>query len=343
MNPNPSAPAFCEQCGSPLAPGELQCHGCRWLVHSERLKTLAAQAQDAQARGELSVALSHWRDALALLPPDTQQYSVILGQIRSLSDRITAGTSSPKDNSGKSAAGGLGAIGLLLWKFKTAILIALTKGKFILFGLSKMSTFISMLISFGFYTTFYGWQFAAGLVLSIFVHEMGHVYELNRYGVKASAPMFIPGFGALIAMRGVGLSPREDARIGLAGPLWGFGAALAALLLGYLTGIPVMLPIAKFTAVMNLFNLIPIWQLDGSHAFRALSTQQRWLIAGACLLLWIMTHEGFLIGIGLVGAFRAWREPGSAEPDGYSFSQFLFLLAALSFLSLTPLPALPNR
>jgi Zn-dependent protease len=84
-----------------------------------------------------------------------------------------------------------------------------------------MGTLLAMLASLGVYWTMYGWAFAAGLVISIYIHEMGHVAAIRRYGFPASAPKFIPGFGALIQLRGVRPPPVPDARIGLAGPLMG--------------------------------------------------------------------------------------------------------------------------
>ena len=81
-------------------------------------------------------------------------------------------------------ATGVGAVGLMFWKVKALFL-----------GLTKGTTLLSMLLSLGVYWAMWGWKFALGLVLSIYVHEMGHVITLRRYGFKASAPMFIPGFG----------------------------------------------------------------------------------------------------------------------------------------------------
>src|SRR3989454_12639768 len=81
-----------------------------------------------------------------------------------------------------------------------------------------------MLLSAGVYWAAWGWKFALGVVLSIYVHEMGHVQALQRYGIKATAPMFIPGVGAVVRLKQYPASPREDARVGLAGPLGGLGA-----------------------------------------------------------------------------------------------------------------------
>jgi Zn-dependent protease len=105
----------------------------------------------------------------------------------------------------------------------------LGKLKFLLIGLTKASTFISMFAFFGVYWSAYGWPLALGLVLSIYIHEMGHVAMLRGLGIDAGAPMFIPGVGAVVMLKQHVQDPLTDAKIGLAGPVWGLGAAIVAL------------------------------------------------------------------------------------------------------------------
>ena len=73
------------------------------------------------------------------------------------------------------------------------------KAKALLLGLTKGTTLLTMLLSLGVYWSMWGWPLRLGLVLSIYVHEMGHVIALARYGFRATAPMFIPGLGAWFA------------------------------------------------------------------------------------------------------------------------------------------------
>src|ERR1700675_697281 len=108
----------------------------------------------------------------------------------------------PPADGAKKKLGVIGTIGALLLKFKTVGLLILTKGKLVLLGLTKLNTLLSMLVSIGFYWALYGWRFGLGFVLSIYVHEMGHVLALARYGIPASPPMFIPGFGAFVRQIG---------------------------------------------------------------------------------------------------------------------------------------------
>ena len=165
--------------------------------------------------------------------------------------------------------GAVGTFGLLLWKFKVVALLLATKAKFLLLGLTKASTLFSMLASFGVYWSLFGGWFAMGLVVSIYIHEMGHVMALTRFGTPATAPMFIPGVGAVIRLRQVFLNPREDARIGLAGPIWGCAAALGCIGIHALTGGPIWGTLGRVGAWINLFNLTPFWQLDARECSTA--------------------------------------------------------------------------
>ena len=128
--------------------------------------------------------------------------------------------------SARTTTGVLGTLALAAWKFKFLAFVVLGKAKLLLLGLTKASTFLSMFAMVGVYWTRFGFWFALGLVLSIYVHEMGHVAALARYGVPASAPLFIPGLGAVIRLKQDFTDPRQDARVGLAGPIWGLGAAV---------------------------------------------------------------------------------------------------------------------
>jgi Zn-dependent protease len=191
-----------------------------------------------------------------------------------------------------------------------------------------------MLAFAGVYWALYGWKFAVGLVVSIYIHEMGHVITLREYGIAASAPMFIPGFGAFIRLKQLRISPIQDARVGLAGPLYGLGAAVFALAAGYLTGAKAWDAIAHFGAIINLFNLTPVWTLDGSRGFTSQTRQQRLLIVITAGVLWWVTGEVMLGLVMLGGVYRLFTRDAAQEPDNLGMAQFLGLLAALSTVAM---------
>jgi Zn-dependent protease len=341
---------LCASCGTELAPGLLTCPGCHRLVHAERLKELAAAADHSERQGDPRAALAAWQEAQELLPENSRQFTIVSERISALGREVERMPSVPAPAassgvtpegqhphwSGRAGVAGLGAIGLAIWKFKFAAVFLLTKAKFLLMGLTKASTLLSMLATVGVYWAVFGWWFALGLVVSVYIHEMGHVYVLNRYGIKASAPMFIPGFGAMIRVRQRLTDARQDARCGLAGPIWGLAAALAFLAGSLLFQSPAMAAIAQFGAVINLFNLIPIYPLDGGRAFVALTRSQRWLATAAIALSWSLTEEAFLVLLMIAAVFRNLTDRGPTEPDRGALVQYVVLIAALSAMTLIP-------
>jgi Zn-dependent protease len=321
-------PTHCTHCGTELPPFALACPACDSLVHADRLKRLAADADAADRAGDLGGARDQWTSMLPLLPSQSRQHAVIRDRVAALSRRIKAlpdemtPPSTGDAASWKRGAGGLAAIALLL----------LSKLKFLLLGLTKASTFVSMFAFFGVYWSVYGWPLALGLVLSIYIHEMGHVAMLRRLGIEAGAPMFIPGVGAFVMLKQHVSDPLTDAKIGLAGPVWGLSAALAALAVYGATGARIWLAIAQLTGFINLFNLIPIWQLDGSRGFHALARSERWMLVGAIALALVVTEQRLLFIVGAVAVWRAMQKE-EGPGDRRVLATFAALVVTLSLLA----------
>ena len=213
-----------------------------------------------------------------------------------------------------------------------------TKLKFLLVALKSvkfLGTGFTALLSVGAYALYFGWQFAVGLVALIFIHEMGHVLVLNRYGVKATAPIFIPFMGAYIGMKELPKNAVMEAYVGLGGPVIGSIGAMAAYGIYQTTDHRLFLALAYVGLFLNLFNLLPILPLDGGRAVGAIS---RWLwIAGyigliALLLLW---PSPILFIILLFGAPEAWNAlRGRGHSDYYTVAPGDRLTVALIYFGL---------
>ena len=325
---DPVTPTHCRRCQTELPPDALACPACATLVHADTLKKLAAGAGEAAAVGDLVTAREQWAAALPLLPPHAQQHQSVRERISELTRRIDAARTGPAPAApAHSDWWRRGAAGLA-----TAAVVLVGKLKFLLLGLTKASTFVSMVAFFGVYWSVYGWPLALGLVLSIYIHEMGHVAMLRRLGIAAGAPLFIPGVGALVMLKKHIADPLMDARIGLAGPAWGLGAALAALSVYWVTRAPIWLAIAQLTGFINLFNLIPIWQLDGSRGLHALARQERWILVAVIALALVLTGQRLLLVVAGVAVWRALqREAGPG--DARVLATFAALVMALSMIA----------
>jgi Zn-dependent protease len=274
---------------------------------------LAGQARDWQG------ARQAWVKALELLPPDSAEYQLTKTRIENIDQQLSDGSV------WKKRLAKLGPIG-------TFLVVAFSKGKLLLLGLTKLSTFASMLAFFAVYWSLFGWRFALGFVMSIYIHEMGHVMALRKYNIAASAPMFIPFVGALVRMKQYPHNVGEDARVGLAGPIWGLGSAIAAWLAAIATGLPVWYAIAHTAAWLNLFNLLPIWQLDGGRGFRALTRKQRGIAAAVAIAMWAVTHQTILLLIALGAGYRLFSRDYPSEDDSIVLMQYAGLIVLLSML-----------
>ncbi len=251
-----------------------------------------------------------------------------------LEARASAADPRAKAHRSRGAIGGLLALLFaVLAKGKLAIFFALGKLKFLLLGLTKLGSLSSMALSMWFYAVSWGWPFAAGLVVSIYVHEMGHVAALRHFGIRATAPMFIPGFGAFIRLQQPLHDPVHDARSGLMGPVWGLAAAVIAFVAYRATNLPIWAAIAGSGAWINLFNLIPIWSLDGSRGFRSMSRGERWFAAFFVGAAFLATREVLLAVIAVVAAVRSLRTNPEEVSDRTGTALYCWLIATLSLLA----------
>lgn len=334
----------CAGCGSGIPAGRLACPACQTLVHADALRRLAEEAERASQGGDRAAAVRSWREALELLPPDSVQSKRIGERLAQLTrdgepkapPAATTDTPAPSGNRRGAISAALAGVALVLSKFKFLIFLVLTKLKWLALGLSKGATLLTMLLSIGVYWTAFGWPFAVGFVVCLYIHEMGHVAALEKLGIKATAPMFIPGFGAFVRLKQYPASPSEDARVGLAGPIWGMGAALACFALWRVTGSAIWGALAEWGARINLFNLMPLGSLDGGRGFRALSRGGRWTMVALMAACWVTSNEGMLLLVVVVAIVRA-LTPAPETNDHRALFTFVVLIAGLSLLASLPI------
>lgn len=235
----------------------------------------------------------------------------------------------------KKLAAPLVALGLLLSKLK-GVLLLLPKIKL-------LTTSGSMLVSIVAYQLIFGWPFAVGFVLLLLVHEMGHVFQLRREGIEASAPMFIPFLGAVVAAKSMGDDAGAEARVGLAGPVLGSIASLVPLGIYLATGEEFWRALAYVGFFLNLFNLLPVLPLDGGRAMAALSPKV-WLAGMAGLIVMaVLFPNPILILIILFGGFETWKRwKARNTPEAMAFHTIptrTRILVAVVYLALAALLA----
>ena len=134
-------------------------------------------------------------------------------------------------------------------------------------AVGKFASFFISVAAFSFW--FHSWSFAFGFVLLIAIHELGHVFEARRQGLKVSLPTFIPFIGAYVTIERAGLTPWRNALISLAGPLFGGAASGVVYAFGAARGSEMLEVLANMGFLLNAFNMLPIGFLDGGQTVHA--------------------------------------------------------------------------
>jgi Zn-dependent protease len=248
----------------------------------------------------------------------------------------------------KKALGPIAVVGIIILKF-------LAKIKFILPILLKTGG--SMLVTIGVYAMVWGWKFAVGFVLLIMLHECGHLIVAKKFGLKVSAPMFIPFVGAFILLKEAPRNAWMEACVGIGGPMFGSLAALLCHAAGIYFGVPLLIAVGWSGYFLNLFNLAPVGMLDGGRIVTALSP---WLwLPGFALLAWLgWTHPNIIIWILLLMSlpriFSLFRkrseeerryfevEPGQRWAMGGMYFGLIAALVVLMYVAQVELQRLPH-
>src|SRR6266566_2391638 len=216
---------------------------------------------------------------------------------------------------GLAGLGGLGAaLSALLLKFP--LLAPLLK-----FGWLGFSALFSVAV----YSLIFGWPFAIGLVVLLFIHEMGHAVVMKLKGIPIGGMIFIPLLGAAVIMRQMPKNARDEAEVGIAGPIAGALAAMVCLALARINPDTIWAPLAYFGFFINLFNLIPIVPFDGGRVLGAID-RRIWIVGFIGLLafeIWSWINGSFsiwLVFFILMAATQLWsrrKVPDTPEAQAY--------------------------
>ena len=192
--------------------------------------------------------------------------------------------------------------------------LAFTALKFSKIALTGGTILLALLV----YSSVYGWRYAAGFVLLIFAHEMGHYMAAKQRGLNVGAPTFIPFVGAWIQLKEQPKSVETEAYVAAAGPFIGSIAATGVYFWARDSGSALLLAIAYSGFFLNFFNLLPMSPLDGGR-ITAILSPRIWLL-GAPMMLALMLYRPspllvLIAIIALPSLQRAWKYDAKAPEN----------------------------
>ena len=204
------------------------------------------------------------------------------------------------------------------------------------------------------WTVLYSLPFALALTATLVFHEYGHLRAMRSFGIKTKGMYLIPFVGG-IAVGENAKTHWQDVYIAMMGPVFGLAMTVAFYAIYLATSNHFAGLVASISALVNVFNLLPIHPLDGGRVVRALvfSGRSRWafaaLIVGsaACFALSVqlgLALLSFFIVIGVVDLLFGWQQIASdqkARLDRYGilFSLAWYLLTIVLFIGIIVLIA----
>ena len=310
-------PVFnCPECGHWLAAGVLACPDCGAMRYATHLKGLAEVALAEEGGKHWTEAREHWQEALRWIPAGTKQAQAVEQRIAGLNGQLRKVADWKEKWSRR--LGPLAPVLFFLSKAKTYLLLAL-KFKFLL-------SFVGF---FAIYWAIWGWQFGLGFTVSILIHEMGHYVAAKRRGLKVDLPVFLPGLGAYVRWYSQGISLESLSAIALAGPFFGLMTAAVCGGISLWLKSPFWAALANVGAWINLFNLTPVFGLDGAQATYSLDRTQRWLVLATALIFFGVLREGPFAFVAIGMGWRLWKGGYAEKPSTRTLVGFVLLLFAL--------------
>jgi Zn-dependent protease len=194
----------------------------------------------------------------------------------------------------------------------------------------KLTPIATLLLFIGVYSAASGPRFGLGFALLVFIHEMGHFIDIKRRGLPADMPVFLPGLGAYVRWRALGVSLETRAAVSLAGPAAGLIAALVCWVVWLKTGEGMWAVLARASAWMNILNLVPVWILDGGQAALALSKVERIVLLAVSLGLLATVQEMVFLLVAGGALFRVFTKDQSARPSPAITIYFVAVLVLLA-------------
>jgi len=136
---------------------------------------------------------------------------------------------------------------------------------------TKLKKLIMAFFSFLSFNFFVGWELSTLILLTVFLHELGHIQAMKKIGIKTKGFYFVPFLGGISVPEKCFPDYKSESFVAIGGPLAGFVFSVLAISAYFVFQYPIFLGAAAFMLFVNLFNLLPLSALDGGKALKSLA------------------------------------------------------------------------
>lgn len=135
------------------------------------------------------------------------------------------------------------------------------------------SALITGALTFASFFALFGGSIAAGLLVVILLHELGHVIAMRWAGIPVRGIYFVPFFGGVAVGDSLGSSQIARGFVALMGPAFSTLTTMFFVFLSAQSSEPLLYELALLSALLNGFNLLPILPLDGGRVVQAMTSR----------------------------------------------------------------------
>jgi Zn-dependent protease len=158
---------------------------------------------------------------------------------------------------------------------------------------------LALFLVVGYFFFRHNWAWVLVLTVIIVFHEMGHFLAMKFYKYQELGIFFIPLMGAYVSGKKQNVSQKQSAVILMAGPLPGIILGLLCHFISAEMDIYFLEKVAWIFVFLNLFNLLPVYPLDGGQLLHRLFLDDYnilgkiFVIISAGLMSWVAISSDF--------------------------------------------------
>ena len=145
----------------------------------------------------------------------------------------------------------------------------------------------------------------AMIVVVLLVHEAGHFLGMRLFGYRNVQIFFIPFFGAAVSGENRNVPTYKKAIVSLLGPVPGIFISISFVIVYMITKSAVCLKLAIMFLLINTFNLLPFFPLDGGRFLHEiLFSRNRYVeLCFRLLASLALAAAGYFMGAWLLAGF----------------------------------------
>lgn len=177
--------------------------------------------------------------------------------------------------------------------------------------------------------------YAVGFGVLLLIHELGHVYALNKIEGEIKGVYFFPFVGAIVASNKKINTENEYAYFKYLGPLAGTLGVLITLGLFLFLKDQRFLNLVFAGSILNLINMIPVTLLDGHGILRGSIKYIEWVGFLILVILGFFVFHEYVLTLFFLIIFTLFTDSPTKEASGFKLYEAIlattFLLAMIIF------------